>query len=211
MGLYGGGVNVLTAPHPLGPWRNVSASIDPGCPMWKQSTCFEMGPGEVCDPVTQAQQNYVITVPLASGGEWEGGVSGSGGGFRSLWSASLASPSRSRFHIDPPASPSPPPSLPHPSAPSHHHLIPPQRQRTCGRATSGSNHPTATTTSSRRHGSRSGLRATPCSHCSTWIPSPWISKSRPADSSSGTEYGWGCDLPLECFTMTNELSESCKY
>ena len=76
MGLYGGGVNVLTAPHPLGPWRNVSASIDPGCPMWKQSTCFEMGPGEVCDPVTQAQQNYVITVPLASGGEWEGGVGG---------------------------------------------------------------------------------------------------------------------------------------
>lgn len=35
--------------------------------MWKQHTCFEMGPGAVCNPVTQAQQNYVITVPLANG------------------------------------------------------------------------------------------------------------------------------------------------
>ena len=86
MGLYGGGVNVLMASHPLGPWRNVSATIDPGCPMWKQSTCFEMGPGAVCNPVTQAQQNYVITVPLASGGgsggedtrEWGGSEGGDG-------------------------------------------------------------------------------------------------------------------------------------
>ena len=35
--------------------------------MEKQTTCFEMGPGAVCNPVTQAQQNYVITVPLANG------------------------------------------------------------------------------------------------------------------------------------------------
>ena len=43
------------------------ASLDPGCPMWKQTSCFEMGPGAVCNPVSQAQQNYVITVPLADG------------------------------------------------------------------------------------------------------------------------------------------------
>lgn len=67
MGLYGGGVAVLTAQHPLGPWTNVTSTLDPGCPMEKQSTCFEMGPGAVCNPVTQAQQNYVITVPLANG------------------------------------------------------------------------------------------------------------------------------------------------
>ena len=67
MGLYGGGVNVLTAPSPLGPWANGSATIDPGCPMWRQTSCFQMGPGQICDPVTQAQQNYVITVPLANG------------------------------------------------------------------------------------------------------------------------------------------------
>lgn len=75
MGLYGGGVNVLTAPSPLGPWVNATSTLDPGCPMFKQSTCFEMGPGAVCNPVTQAQQNYVITVPLASGGSayvWTG-------------------------------------------------------------------------------------------------------------------------------------------
>ena len=67
MGLYGGGVGVLTAPHPLGPWENVTGSLDPGCPMMKQSTCFQMGPGDICDPVTQAQQNFVIEVPLADG------------------------------------------------------------------------------------------------------------------------------------------------
>lgn len=45
--------------------------------MWKQGSCFEVGPGQPCDPVTQAQQNYVITVPLASGGSafvWTGDV-----------------------------------------------------------------------------------------------------------------------------------------
>ena len=75
MGLYGGGVASLTAPSPLGPWVNASSTIDPGCPMEKQSTCFEMGPGAVCNPVTQAQQNFVITVPLVGGGEtylWTG-------------------------------------------------------------------------------------------------------------------------------------------
>ena len=35
--------------------------------MMKQSTCFQMGPGDICDPVTQAQQNFVIEVPLADG------------------------------------------------------------------------------------------------------------------------------------------------
>lgn len=67
MGLYGGGVAVLTAPHPLGPWNTISATIDPGCPMMKQSDCFQMGPGNVCNPVTQAQQNYVIAIPLVGG------------------------------------------------------------------------------------------------------------------------------------------------
>lgn len=67
MGLYGGGVAVLTAPAPLGPWTNVTATLDPGCPMERQSTCFQMGPGDICNPVTQAQQNFVIEVPLASG------------------------------------------------------------------------------------------------------------------------------------------------
>lgn len=57
MGLYGGGVGVLTAPHPLGPWSNITGSLDPGCPMWAQADCFAMGPGKVCNPVTQAQQN----------------------------------------------------------------------------------------------------------------------------------------------------------
>lgn len=67
MGLYGGGVAVLTAPHPLGPWSNVTSTLDPGCPMTEQTTCFQMGPGQICNPVTQAQQNYVISVPLSNG------------------------------------------------------------------------------------------------------------------------------------------------
>jgi len=67
MGLYGGGVAVLTAPSMGGPWVNVTSTLDPGCPMEKQSSCFEMGPGQVCNPVTQAQQNYVVEVPLADG------------------------------------------------------------------------------------------------------------------------------------------------
>jgi len=68
MGLYGGGVGVLTAPHPLGPWTNISGTLDPGCKMYAQTTCFQMGPGAVCNPVTQAQQNFVMEVPLAGGG-----------------------------------------------------------------------------------------------------------------------------------------------
>jgi len=73
MGLYGGGVAVLTAKHPLGPWTNVTESLDPGCPMNKQEKCSSVGPkgpgGKPfpCNPTTQAQQNYVITVPLANG------------------------------------------------------------------------------------------------------------------------------------------------
>ena len=67
MGLYGGGVAVLTAPSMLGPWMNVTSTLDPGCPMMKQSTCFQMGPGNICNPVSQAQQNFVIQVPLVSG------------------------------------------------------------------------------------------------------------------------------------------------
>ena len=67
MGLYGGGVAALTAKHPLGPWTNITSALDPGCPMGAQSTCFQMGPGDVCNPITQAQQNYVIEVPLANG------------------------------------------------------------------------------------------------------------------------------------------------
>jgi hypothetical protein len=67
MGLYGGGVAVLTAPSPMGPWLNVTDALDPGCEMERQSSCFEMGPGAICDPVTQAQQNFVIEVPLVGG------------------------------------------------------------------------------------------------------------------------------------------------
>ena len=61
MGLYGGGVAVLTAKHPLGPWINVTATLDPGCPMMKQTTCFEMGPpggSAVCNPVTQVFNSF---------------------------------------------------------------------------------------------------------------------------------------------------------
>ena len=58
---------MLTAKHPLGPWTNATSTLDPGCPMMQQSKCAEVGPGKVCNPVTQAQQNYVITVPLANG------------------------------------------------------------------------------------------------------------------------------------------------
>jgi hypothetical protein len=86
MGLYGGGVAVLTAPHPLGPWTNVTATLDPGCPMMEQTTCFEMGPGQVCNPVTQAQQNFVIEVPLAGAGDdYGGGEGGGGGGSAWVW------------------------------------------------------------------------------------------------------------------------------
>ena len=67
MGLYGGGVAALRAAHPLGPWALQSDAVDPGCGMLAQRTCFEMGPGQVCNPVTQAQQNFVIEVPLANG------------------------------------------------------------------------------------------------------------------------------------------------
>lgn len=67
MGLYGGGVAVLTAPAPLGPWTNVTDALDPGCAMERQSTCFQMGPGALCNPVTQAQQNFVVEVPLVGG------------------------------------------------------------------------------------------------------------------------------------------------
>ena len=67
MGLYGGGVAVLTAKHPLGPWSSATSALDPGCPMEKQPTCFQMGPGQVCNPITQAQQNYVVEVPLVNG------------------------------------------------------------------------------------------------------------------------------------------------
>ena len=31
--------------------------------MESQTTCFQMGPGQVCNPVTQAQQNYVRCTP----------------------------------------------------------------------------------------------------------------------------------------------------
>lgn len=94
VGLYGGGVAVLTALNPMGPWTNLTALLDPGCPMEEQrcgrklgatvvspdlvpfpspprspacSTCFQMGPGNICNPVSQAQQNFVIEVPLANG------------------------------------------------------------------------------------------------------------------------------------------------
>ena len=67
-GRFGGGVAYLTAPHPLGPWTNRSATVDPGCPMWAQPNCFDMGPGQTCNPVTQAQQNFVMQVQTVGGG-----------------------------------------------------------------------------------------------------------------------------------------------
>lgn len=76
-GLYGAGVAVLTAPHPLGPWALRSSALDPGCPLdaMKQCVPAQVGPGEVCDPISQAQQNAVVEVPLVGGGRqyvWTG-------------------------------------------------------------------------------------------------------------------------------------------
>ena len=51
----------------MGPWVNVTDALDPGCVMERQTSCFEMGPGAICNPVTQAQQNFVIEVPLVGG------------------------------------------------------------------------------------------------------------------------------------------------
>ena len=110
MGLYGGGVAVLTAARPLGPYTVQSAQLDPGCPMPRQTTCFEMGPGAVCNPVTQAQQNYVAAVPLADGGAqlvWTG----------DRWQQS---PDVRLARAAPLTLPPPPP----PSAASHHHAPP---------------------------------------------------------------------------------------
>jgi len=59
-GLGGAGVSVNYAKSPLGPWTTGAASIDPGCKDW--STCGA-GQGGRCEPVTQAQQNAVITIP----------------------------------------------------------------------------------------------------------------------------------------------------
>lgn len=69
-GLYGGGVTYLTAPTPLGPWVTRSAELDPGCPMQKQTACEppQVGPGQVCNPISGAQGNFVIEMPLADGG-----------------------------------------------------------------------------------------------------------------------------------------------
>lgn len=69
-GLYGGGVTYLTAPTPLGPWTTRSAALDPGCPMQEQTHCEppQVGPGQVCNPVSQAQGNFVIEIPLVGGG-----------------------------------------------------------------------------------------------------------------------------------------------
>ena len=68
-GRYGGGVAVLfSTTSPLGPYTVFSSTLDPGCPMTKQTTCFQMGPGAVCNPITQAQQNSVIEVPTSDGG-----------------------------------------------------------------------------------------------------------------------------------------------
>ena len=33
---------------------NATANLDPGCPMQQQHSCFEVGPGHACNPVTQA-------------------------------------------------------------------------------------------------------------------------------------------------------------
>jgi hypothetical protein len=73
-GLGGAGVSVNWATSPLGPWHTAAASLDPGCLNW--TTCGAGRRG--CDPVTQAQQNAVITVPgsrqVESGGGGGGGA-----------------------------------------------------------------------------------------------------------------------------------------
>ena len=83
-GLGGAGVSVSYAKSPLGPWTTGAASLDPGCKDW--NTCGA-GRGS-CEPVTQAQQNAVITIPAASGEEtaryiwtgdrWQSGGNGTG-------------------------------------------------------------------------------------------------------------------------------------
>jgi hypothetical protein len=107
MGLYGGGVGVVTAPHPLGPWSNVTGSLDPGCDMWRQPSCFTMGPGAICNPVTQAQQNFVVEVPLADGSS---ALVWTGKSMRHSSSASAPSPLRRILPLTPHA----PPPLPNP-------------------------------------------------------------------------------------------------
>ena len=71
-GLHGAGVSYATAPHPLGPYTQRSATLDPGCDLFKRASCLDAGPaGDPrgpnatgnCRPVTQAQQNFVIQYP----------------------------------------------------------------------------------------------------------------------------------------------------
>ena len=83
-GLGGAGVSVNWAKSPLGPWTTAAASIDPGCTNW--TTCGAGKGG--CEPVTQAQQNAVITIPgeeagaaarfVWTGDRWQSGGNGTG-------------------------------------------------------------------------------------------------------------------------------------
>ena len=90
-GLGGAGVVVNSAPSPLGPWTTRTVRLDPGCAASKwphcvggegcafrgnatvaaDGHCGAGGPGppffpQVCRPVTQAQQNAVITYRSAT-------------------------------------------------------------------------------------------------------------------------------------------------
>ena len=56
-----------------------SAALDPGCDMAKQTACEppQVGPGQVCNPISGAQGNFVIEMPLVDGGVqyvWTGDV-----------------------------------------------------------------------------------------------------------------------------------------
>jgi hypothetical protein len=85
-GKYGSGAAYATAKHPLGPYSydHARGQIDPGCNISAMPSCYDAGPkgpsqvshgtwpdpsGQQasgnCQPVTQAQQNYMVQYPTS--------------------------------------------------------------------------------------------------------------------------------------------------
>ena len=62
-GLGGAGVSVNIAKSPLGPWTTGVISLDPGCANWTTCGASPHNGPHGCAPITQAQQNAVITIP----------------------------------------------------------------------------------------------------------------------------------------------------
>lgn len=89
-GLGGAGVSVNIAKSPLGPWTTGTISLDPGCANWTTCGATSHNGPHGCAPITQAQQNAVITIPSTTGTEtsstparfiwtgdrWQSGASG---------------------------------------------------------------------------------------------------------------------------------------